>query len=184
MPAHPLALELVQRLRPSARVLEIGAGRGRNSQALRDGGLDVVALDDAAASLLDSFSSLSGPFDAALSTHALLHGTLQSVAERVEAIAHLLAPSGLLCATFGSENDARFGKGERVAENVFAPADGDERGVAHAFYDEANLRSLLEASFEIELLGERSVDDVAGRWAHPTAPLTGAVHWFVIARCV
>lgn len=182
MPAHPLALALMQRLHPSARVLEIGSGRGRNTHALREAGFEVVTLDDAAAASADALSSLSGPFEAALSTHALLHGTFQIVDERIGAIAHLLVPNGFFCATFGSMNDARFGKGERVAENSFAPAEGDERGIAHVFYDETRLRSLLETYFEIELIEEQHVDDIAGGWAHPTSRLQGAFHWFVIAR--
>lgn len=183
MPAHPLALELIRRLRPSSRVLEIGSGRGRNTQALREAGLRIVTIADEAAAATAAFSVPGGSFDAALSTHALLHGTLQSVGDRIAAIAHLLATNALFCATFGSKNDARFGKGVRVAENTFAPSDGDERSVAHVYYDETRLRSALVPYFQIESVEEREVDKVAGRWAHPSAPLRGAVHWFVIARC-
>ena len=62
-PPHPLALDLIERLRdrPGARVLEIGAGSGRNTRALIGAGLRVQAPPD------------SGPYAAALSTHALLH---------------------------------------------------------------------------------------------------------------
>jgi hypothetical protein len=182
MPAHPLALELMRRLRRPARVLEIGSGRGRNTQALREAGFEVATLDDASAASAAAFSSIGGPFDGALSTHSLLHGTLQSVAGQVSAVAHLLAPGAFFCATFASTKDARFGKGDRIAENSFAPTEGDERGIAHVFYDEARLRSLLEPSFQIELMEEQRVDAIAGRWAHPTAPLASAFHWFVIAR--
>jgi hypothetical protein len=182
MPAHPLALELIQRLHASARILEIGSGSGRNTQALREAGFELVMLDDSAAASAGTISSVSGPFDAAISTHALLHGTLQSVRERVAAVTHLLVPYGFFCSTFGSTQDARFGIGEWVAENSFAPREGDERGIAHVFYDEALLRALLEPYFQIEVIEEHRVDDVAGRWAHPTSPLRGAFHWFVIAR--
>jgi hypothetical protein len=40
---------------------------------------------------------------------------------------------------------------------------------------------VLGAYFTVVSLEERGVDGVAGRWAHPTTPLRGAVHWFVNA---
>ncbi len=59
--------------------------------------------------------------------------------------------------------------------------EGDERGVAHAYFDRERLTALLEPHFSVESLEERAVDDVVGYWAHRDAPLRGAVHWFVIA---
>jgi len=47
-PPHPLAARLVERLRerPESRILDFGAGSGRNSAALRRAGYDVVTVDD------------------------------------------------------------------------------------------------------------------------------------------
>ncbi|HUA09530.1 MAG TPA: hypothetical protein VMA98_09670, partial [Candidatus Acidoferrales bacterium] len=63
-PPHPLALALIERLRerPGAEVLEVGAGSGRNTPALIAAGLRVGS------------EPARGPYAAALSTHALLHG--------------------------------------------------------------------------------------------------------------
>jgi hypothetical protein len=171
-PPHPLALDLIERLRdrPAARVLEIGPGSGRNTRALVATGLRVSTAPD------------DGPFAAALSTHALLHGTPASLRRGLAAIAAALEKGAPLYGTFGSTRDARYGAGTKLEAHVYATDDGDEAGVAHAYFDEARLRELLAVGFTIESLREVAVDDIAGTWAHQKAPLRGAVHWFVVAR--
>lgn len=182
MPAHPLATALAGRLWPGAHVLDFGAGRGRNTEALRGAGLTVYAIDDADAMGATALRELDVRLDGVLATHALLHGAPESIALRIGAIADRLDRHGLFFATFASTRDARYGHGERIAENAFAASDGDERGVTHVFFDEASLRALLEPQFLIESLSERSADPIAGTWAHPTAPLQGAVHWLLFAQ--
>jgi hypothetical protein len=181
MPAHPLAELLAQRLARGDRVLDFGSGKGRNGDALRESGLAVTSLGDADASTAVALRSLRERFDGIVATHALLHGSLQSVAERIDAIAHALVDGGLFFATFASTRDARYGSGERVAEETFAPKDGDEAGVPHVYYDEERLRAILTPYFRIESVDEQSADAIAGGWAHPTTPLHGAVHWLVRA---
>ena len=171
-PPHPLALELIGRLRdrPGAFVLEIGSGSGRNTRALEAAGLRVIdpgAYDIAAA---------------ALSTHTFLHGTPASLAELLTRAAARLEPGGPFFVTFGSTRDARFGQGTLIEENVYAPESGDERGVAHTFFDEPSLRRLLEDAWDIESLREEQVDDIAGSWAHEKMPLHRAFHWFAVIR--
>ena len=82
----------------------------------------------------------------------------------------------------GRQRDARFGRGTRIDDSTFAPTDGDERGVAHAYFDRERLLSILDRYFIVESLSEHCVDDVAGSWAHRERPLDGAAHWFAIAR--
>jgi hypothetical protein len=170
-PPHPLALALIERLRdrPGAPVLEIGAGSGRNTRALEACGLRVLQPPAAERCA------------AGLSTHALLHGTPASLAHELGAIAGSLERDAPLYATFGSVRDARCGTGEERELHVYAPVSGDERGVAHAYFDRARLEALLAPRFTIETMDETGVDAIAGRWAHTTAPLRGAVHWFVVA---
>ncbi len=172
--AHPLARELVARLPRGARILEIGHGSGRNHRALEAAGLDVVHFDPEVAS--------SPPALAAISTHALLHGAPDAISELVSRIALNLIPGAPFAATFGSTRDARYGAGIRIGPVTFAPSEGDERGVAHSYYDEAGLRKALDERFTIEKIREVEVDDIAGKWAHERAPLRGAVHWFVLAH--
>ncbi len=83
--------------------------------------------------------------------------------------------------TLGSKRDSRFGVGAQIGHETFTPQTGDEQGVPHSYFDEAGVRNLLRRFALIEL-AEHSVDDIAGRWAHASAPLRGAVHWFVIIR--
>ena len=170
-PPHPLAVALIERLRerPGARVLEVGAGSGRNTRALLAAGLYVSSLDAAE------------PAAAALSTHALLHGTLSSISELLARIASLVEPQGGLFVTFGSVRDARYAVGTEIEEHAYAPVEGDERGVAHTYFDEEGLRRLLERDWLVRSLQEIPVDEVAGSWAHAQAPLHGAIHWFAIA---
>jgi SAM-dependent methyltransferase len=181
---HPLAAALVERLhsRPTSRVLDFAAGSGRNTGALRAAGFAVVAIGDAAAASEMPFAGVEGGFDAVISTHGLLHGTRATVASRLRTIADRLEPGGLLYASLGSIRDARFGCGERLDDSSFAPTDGDERGVAHAYFERDEIGRLLERDFLIESLDERNVDQIAGRWAHRENPLHRAVHWFVRAR--
>uniref|UniRef100_E6PG54 Methyltransferase type 11 n=1 Tax=mine drainage metagenome TaxID=410659 RepID=E6PG54_9ZZZZ len=172
--AHPLARQLIARLPRGARVLEIGHGSGRNHRALEAAGLEVLHFDAALAPAERAA--------AALSTHALLHGTPAEIATLLAGIACGIDGGAPLFATFGSRRDARFGEGTQLGPATFAPTDGDERGVAHSYYDEAGLRSALHELFAIEELREVEVDAIAGGWAHASAPLRGAVHWFVVTR--
>lgn len=184
MVAHPLAQRVIECLRREGgcRVLDFASGSGRNGAALRRAGFTVVEVDDAAAASDAPTSSVSERVAAVLSTHGLLHGTAPAIAARISAIAAALEDDGWLCATFGSSHDARFGEGERIAGSTYAPTSGDERGVAHTFFNEEELRALLAPAFAIESLAEHAVDEVAGSWAHRERPLTGAVHWFVVAQ--
>jgi SAM-dependent methyltransferase len=172
---HPLALALIERLRASARVLEIGTGSRRNADALSTSGHRVTSIE------IGDLSSVTGSFDAALSTHGLLHGTPPQIARALSNIASLLKPRGSIFATFGSTADRRFGLDDKVDEYTYAERAGDEKGIPHAYFDADRLRELLAPKFEIEMMQEQPVDNIAGTWAHPNEPLRDAVHWFVIA---
>lgn len=185
-PPHPLALRAIERLRDRlpglVRVLDVAAGSGRNTVALQQAGFDVLAVDDETAMKPGAMRSLHGSFAGAVSSHGFLHGTAAEVAERLDALAEHLEPGAVLAATFGSVNDARFGRGTQIDPSTFAAEHGDEAGVPHAFFAQSQLSALLEPQYEIESIEERSVDEIAGKWAHREAPLRGAVHWFVLAR--
>jgi hypothetical protein len=181
---HPLAVRLIERLQTKREsgVLDLATGSGRNAQALRAAGFAVVTVGDRAAESEAPFAGIVQTFAAVISTHGFLHGTPETIAHRLRASVDVLEPGGALYATFGSTSDSRFGEGTRIDASTYAPLKGDERGVAHAFFDEAGVRALLEPFFVIESLDERSADRVAGEWAHRERPLSGAKHWFAIAR--
>jgi hypothetical protein len=181
-PPHPLAVELIDVLGAAeARVIDFGSGSGRNARALRAAGPEVLEIEDAVATAA-TIQRASGSFAAVLSTHGLLHGTMASIRAAVDAIAAKLDPDGRLFATFGSTRDARFGHGSEIEAFVYAPLDGDERTVAHTFFDESRLRKLLDTWFTLDSIQERDADGIAGDWAHTEKPLRGSVHWFVQAR--
>ena len=195
---HPLARALLERTTPGSSVLEIGAGSGRNIAALIDA-MNVTAIDsdtERVAALQERFADrgvhvsrapydrlpfVDQGFDAVLSTHALLHGTPADIEAILREIGRVNRRDALIFATFGSQRDARFGKGARVGAQSFAPTDGDEAGVTHSYFNERELRALLR-DFKIERLEEVDVDRIAGAWAHVQTPLHGAVHWFAILR--
>jgi hypothetical protein len=181
---HPLAAALTERLqpRPHRRILDFAAGSGRNGEALRRAGFTVATIGDEDASSSAPLAGVRERFAAAISTHGFLHGTPAAIGTRLHAVADSLERGGLLYATFGSTHDARFGHGKRIDAFTFAPVDGDERGVAHVYFDESQLRMLLKRHFKVESLQERDVDETAGAWAHRKRPLSGAVHWFATAR--
>jgi hypothetical protein len=186
--AHPLAAALIERLRSRshARVLEIGAGRGRNTEALKAAGFSVLSIaddriDDFAARNAGALIDAVGSFDGALSTHGFLHGGESTIAETIIHAADALRPGAPLYATFASVRDARYGNGIQLAPHTFAPESGDEQGVPHTYFDERALRELLQGFFAIESLREQNVDEIVGAWAHRVRP-QGHVHWIAHLR--
>jgi hypothetical protein len=176
---HPLAQALIERLaeaQAGARILDFGSGSGRNSDALLAAGFTVDSIPDRA-----PVPAEERIYDAAISTHALLHGTPADTASALASIAAALREDAPLYATFASTRDARFGRGKQLDEHTFAPESGDEAGVPHVYFNETQLRALLSAHYEIESLEERHADAIVGRWAHSEQP-AGTVHWFAILR--
>jgi SAM-dependent methyltransferase len=175
--AHPLAIALAERVPRGARVLELGTGSGRNADFLRQAAFHVYAMADGD---LRRFAFPDERYDAALSTHGLLHATLGEAAAIVERCAAHLKPQAPFYCTLGSTRDERFGSGIRIAERVWAPESGDEAGVAHAYFDRRAARDLLDPSFIVEELLECEAAAVVGTWAH--APPRSRIHWFARTR--
>jgi hypothetical protein len=198
---HPLAVELAEALAGTSdarRVLVVGVGSGRNVQPLLQAGLWVDILEpdpERARAATIRFASerrvrvvrgrLGGPiplgfgFDGALSTHALLHGTPRDVAAAALAVALRLRADGRFFATLGCTGDPRFGVGTRIDRSTFAPEDGREAGIAHAYFREDEIARTL-APFEIERVERVEAGTVVGSWAHDEGERI--VHWFVRAR--
>ena len=194
---HPLATRLAAELAPrtGARVLILGAGNGRNVPPLLHAGARVDILEEEPARAIAAMTRFAaqprvrvtrgryagpypfaGSFDAALSTHALLHGTPAAIGAALTAVRNRLVPGAPLFATFGSQRDPRYGRGTAVAPGTFAADSGDEAGVPHAYFDEPALRALL-AGFSVRELGESAAS--AGSWAH-AVETAALVHWFAL----
>jgi len=180
--AHPLAVQLVELARRQpldGPVIEIGTGSGRNTRALVEARIPNVTVSDST-----PYTQLPGTHDsygAALSTHAYLHGASPKLRAGIAELRRVLRPSAPIFITLGSIKDARYGLGIPLDERSFAPGDGDEAGIPHAYFDRDGVVELLYG-FTIDSMEEVDVDEVAGRWAHPNDELTGRVHWFVVAR--
>ncbi|HTA37491.1 MAG TPA: hypothetical protein VK760_00360, partial [Candidatus Acidoferrales bacterium] len=85
-PPHPLAVELIAVLGAGgARVIDFASGTGRNARALRAAGFEVAEIADADATA-ETVERTSGTFTAALSTHGLLHGTVEAIGAAIETI--------------------------------------------------------------------------------------------------
>jgi hypothetical protein len=180
--AHPLAERLIAlaRERPLAGpVIEIGLGSGRNTRALVDAGIALVSVPDDV-----PYTQLPGhreSYGAALSTHAYLHGISSKLRGGIAELRRVLMPGAPAFLTLGSIKDARYGLGVPLDDRTFAPGDGDEAGIPHAFFDRDGVLELL-FGFTIDALEEVDADATAGRWAHPGGEPSGRVHWFVQAH--
>jgi hypothetical protein len=183
-----------------SRVLLLGVGSGRNVGVLAGTGARVEVVEDdveraaaatqryaAKAHVRVTRATYAGPvpyaagFVAALSTHALLHGTPTEIASAVAAVRTSLAPDAPFYATLGSQRDPRFGEGHRLGPDTFAPLDGSEAGIPHAYFDERTVRTVL-SDFVIEELREANAGATVGSWAHTRAEAARIVHWYVKAR--
>jgi hypothetical protein len=181
--AHPLAEQLIALAREhplDGPVIEIGTGSGRNTRALAEAGVAVQSVPDDV--LYTQLPGSRETYGAALSTHAYLHGTSAKLRAGIAELRRVLRPNAPAFITLGSFKDARYGLGIPFDERSFAPGEGSELGIPHAYFDRDGVIELL-LGFTIESMDEVDVDDVVGRWAHADGDeVSGRVHWFVIAR--
>ncbi len=160
-------------------MLEIAAGRGRNTRAFAAAGIPIVATADA-----DPYTQLPGGRDeyaAAFSSHGYLHGSAAKVRAGFAELRRVLASGAPIFVTLGSIHDDRFGFGEALDEWTFAPGDGPEKGVPHAYFDRDEIPRLLPG-FTIESLEEVDATEIVGTWAHAETSGGRIMHFFVGAR--
>jgi hypothetical protein len=178
---HPLAERLISRIRDgtlSGPVIEVAAGSGRNTRALVDAGIPVVSTSDEA-----PYTQLPGgrnSYAAALSTHGYLHGSSDKLRAGFAELLRVLKPGATIFITLGSIHDSRFGFGLSLDERTYAPGDGPEKGVPHAYFEREGIGEILRG-FTIQEAEEVGVDGVVGEWAH-TPEEKGLRHWFVVAK--
>jgi hypothetical protein len=178
---HPLAERLIERYRAAGwtlPVLEVAAGAGRNTHAFKAADIPVVATRDD-----EPYTQLPGEHDtyaAAFSSHGYLHGATAKIRAGFAELRRVLAPGAPVLITLGSINDERFGFGEALDEWTFAPGDGPEKGIPHAFFERFTIVELLRG-FMIESLDEVDATETVGTWAHPPDSHERIRHWFVIA---
>jgi len=151
-----------------ARVLELGAGQGRDTLAFLDAGLEVSALDYAATSLSDLVGAAAAisrstrlttlvhdvrdplpfpdaSFDACYS-HMLLTMALSSdeLASLAAEVRRILRPGGLCIYTVRHTGDAHFGAGIALGDGLY-----ENGGFVVHFFDRALVERLADG-FELE----------------------------------
>lgn len=160
-------------------VLEVAAGAGRNTRAFEAAGIPLIATRDD-----DPYTQLPGEretFGAAFSSHGYLHGASAKVRAGIGELRRVLVSGAPVYITLGSIHDERFGFGEALDETTFAPGDGPEKGIPHAYYERDTVIELLRG-FTIESLEEVDATDIVGTWAHdPDEEHLPTLHWFVVA---
>jgi hypothetical protein len=181
--AHPLAQLLIAHAREhplDGPVIEVGTGSGRNMRALVDAHVPVLSVPDST-----PYTQLPGgreEYGAGLSTHAYLHGTNAKLRAGIAELRRVLRPNAPAFITLGSFKDARYGLGIPFDDRSFAPGEGAELGIPHAYFDHDGVIELM-LGFTIDSMEEVDVDEIVGRWAHgDDDEIAGRVHWFVIAR--
>jgi SAM-dependent methyltransferase len=174
--AHILSEALISGGPYDGPVLEVAAGKGRNTRALVAAGLDVRTTADEHPYTQLPFADAT--FAAALSTHGYLHGTVAKLRAGLAELRRVLRPGAIAYITLGSIEDERFGLGLALDDNTFAPGEGDEQGIPHAYFDRDGVVELLRG-FEIRSLEHVDAAAHVGRWAH--ADPSGIRHWFVTA---
>ncbi|HEV8020737.1 MAG TPA: class I SAM-dependent methyltransferase [Candidatus Lustribacter sp.] len=178
---HPLAERLIERYRTAGwdgPVLEVAAAEGRSTRAFEAAGIPITATGDN-----DPYTQLPGERDSyagAFSSHGYLHGATAKVRAGLAELRRVLRPGAPLYITLGSIHDHRFGFGEALDEWTYAPGDGPEIGIPHAFFDRDTIVELLRG-FTIESLEEVDVTNIVGTWAHDPAEAEPILHWFVVA---
>lgn len=142
---------------------------------MREAGLTVVAVPDET-----PYTQLGGAgnaYEGALSTHAYLHGTSSKIRSGIAELARVLRVGAPAFLTFGSIQDVRYGFGDRIDVHTFAPGDGPEAGVPHAYFDRDGMLEVLRP-LTVVSLEEVAVDDIVGKWAHLDDEPRGKMHWF------
>ena len=155
---------------PRGLTLDLGCGDGKGMVSILEDGIRVVGLDISRGALNLLRDRLSrgglrsdlvrgdirhlpfppGSFDSVVCDFVLGHFVAADRVEAVEEVRRVLKPGGRLLFRAFSRRDMRFGRGEEVEEGTFRSASG----IDHHFFDEGEVRGLLEG-FRILDLRER-----------------------------
>jgi cyclopropane fatty-acyl-phospholipid synthase-like methyltransferase len=170
----------------ASTVLDLGAGGGRHSLMLAQEGFQVVALDvsDTALRLLDRRAKrmglrnlvavrhemkdlpfVDGYFDAVLSTNVIHHGSRADIRQVLSEVRRVLRAGGRALLVVISANDFRVGDGRALEPGTRVFTDGEEEGITHHFFTEAELRSML-SGFRILAIEEKQTPVAGGARAH------------------
>jgi SAM-dependent methyltransferase len=165
------ALSVLPLIKPHAKILELGCGSGNDSLAFANAGHEVLATDfadiaieqnkkrfEGVANVTFSVFDMSQPFQLEPNTFDIIYARLSlhyfpdTVTKRIfEDIHKVLAPNGLLFFMCKSTNDALYGKGEKIAEDMF-----ENNGHIRHFFSKEYALKCLGDKFKTLKLEERT----------------------------
>lgn len=160
-------------------VLDLGAGGGRHSVYLAGQGLRVISADRSAQALLSTRAWLhtagagadfvqaeagalpfaDGSLEAIVSVFVIHHNLLQGIRRTVQEIRRVLRPGGLALLDVNSTATWRYRHEEsaEVEPGTFVPSQGNEAGLPHRYFNEAEARDLFSV-FQVRELYLNEVD--------------------------
>ena len=180
---------------------DLGCGAGRHTVALSRLDHDVCATDDAPRAV---DSTKQRPADFNLSADVRLadmtecpwhpscfHGVVSwnvlhynrhaAIHEAVSHIYHALVTGGILMVTLKSDKADFAGRGQETEPGTFSHDIGDDSGVPHHYFNEAEIRDLF-AGWEFMMLAEQVIAHLERPdrfWEYTPFPFT---NWGIVAR--
>ncbi|HNY12383.1 MAG TPA: class I SAM-dependent methyltransferase [Candidatus Wallbacteria bacterium] len=83
---------------------------------------------------------------------AIHHNTLKNVEKAIEIIYDRLVEGGMFIASIISAGEGALKKGREIEKNTFVRDEGDESGVPHHFFDEAEIKRVFKKWKKVALL--------------------------------
>lgn len=183
------------------KLWDLGCGAGRHTVALSRLGHDVYATDDAPRAI-DLTKQRLADFDLSadvrtadvsdcpwqpsyfhgvVSWNVLHHNRLAAIREAVSHVYHSLIPGGILMVTLKSDKADFAGQGVEIEPGTFIHDIGDDCGVPHHYFNEAEIRELF-AGWEFMVLAEQVIAHLERPdrfWEYTPFPFT---NWGIVAR--
>jgi len=194
------------------RVLDVGCGIGRHAHLLAREGFEVYGSDHSESAIdncrqwlesdglrgefwcgeLDDIPYPDGYFDAVLAFNSIYHGTDEAVREVARMLHDKVRPGGSCFVTMPSRENRMYGRGEAIGPHTFISPGmfdqlfdgGGERGVAHHFCSEDELRHFF-CGFEFDVLNHEELHLASTRGSDNDVTwrrIPKAYFWRLIAR--
>ena len=155
---------LLKKKNKRVRVLDLGCGAGRNLIYTANQNFEVHGLEmsetglnftkkrlrkrNLKANILKSDMNLlpyiDSCFDAVICVFTIYHQKLGRIQTTISEIHRVLKKRGTLLTNFHSKRSGMYRKGVEVEKDTFIRENGPEKGVAHHFTDEEEIRKLLK----------------------------------------
>jgi SAM-dependent methyltransferase len=149
--------------RRTPRIWDLCCGAGRHTVALARFGFDVYASDNAPNAIERTKDWLAEAkfaatcavaemtenpwkgvtFQGILCWNSINHNTAKNIQKTIDMAYDSLEQGGLFLVTLKSSKADRFGVGTEVEPNTFVPADGNEAGVLHHYFNHEEIKCMF-----------------------------------------